>query len=82
MYKFLKNLTPLRDSNPGSSVRSEDAMTTVPRRDKNTLHSKSFSSLTKRERALIFLSRRRGLVVSSPPATEEIGAMGREIESH
>jgi hypothetical protein len=25
---------------------------------------------------------RRGLVVSSPPATEEIGAMGREIESH
>jgi hypothetical protein len=24
---------------------------------------------------------RRGLVVSSPPATEEIGAMGREIES-
>jgi hypothetical protein len=25
---------------------------------------------------------RRGLVVSSPPATEETGAMGREIESH
>jgi hypothetical protein len=24
---------------------------------------------------------RRGLVVTSPPATEEIGAMGREIES-
>jgi hypothetical protein len=24
---------------------------------------------------------RRGLVVSSPPATEETGAMGREIES-
>jgi hypothetical protein len=23
-----------------------------------------------------------GLVVSSPPATKEIGAMGREIESH
>jgi hypothetical protein len=25
--------------------------------------------------------RRRGLVVTSPPATKEIGAMGRDIES-
>jgi hypothetical protein len=25
---------------------------------------------------------RRGLVVTSPPTTEEIGSMGREIESH
>jgi hypothetical protein len=31
---------------------------------------------------LLALARRRGLVVSSPPATEEIGAMGREIVSH
>jgi hypothetical protein len=28
------------------------------------------------------VARRRGLVVSSLPATEEIGAMGCEIESH
>jgi hypothetical protein len=27
------------------------------------------------------MSLRRGLVVTSPPATKEIGAMGREIES-
>jgi hypothetical protein len=32
MYKFLKNLTPWRDSNPGSSVLYADAMTTMPRR--------------------------------------------------
>jgi hypothetical protein len=31
MYKFLKNLTPWRDSNPGSSVLKVDAMTTIPR---------------------------------------------------
>jgi hypothetical protein len=28
-----------------------------------------------------FLTRWCGLVVTSPPATDEIGAMGREIES-
>jgi hypothetical protein len=32
-------------------------------------------------RRLKTLAWRRGLVVSSPPATEETGAMGREIES-
>jgi hypothetical protein len=29
----------------------------------------------------VVLPWRRGLVVSSPPTTEETGAMGREIES-
>jgi hypothetical protein len=32
VYKDTKNLTPSRDSNPGSSVLGEDAMTTMPRR--------------------------------------------------
>jgi hypothetical protein len=30
--KFLKNLTPWRDSNPGTSVLLADAITAMPRR--------------------------------------------------
>jgi hypothetical protein len=32
MYKYLKNLAPWRDSNPGSFVLEANAMTTMPRR--------------------------------------------------
>jgi hypothetical protein len=46
MYTFLKNITPWRESNPGSSVLQADAMTTIPRRHllcnllhKNLLHN-------------------------------------------
>jgi hypothetical protein len=35
IYKYLKNLTPWRDSKPGSSVLWADAMTTMPRHQGN-----------------------------------------------
>jgi hypothetical protein len=45
------------------------------------LNSRSLDWLLGFQKLIYLLPWRRGLVVSSPPATEEIGALGREIES-
>jgi hypothetical protein len=55
MYQDLKNLTPWRESNPGSSVMEADAMTTMPRRKGENNFFPSWLSLEKMgEKSSIF----------------------------